>query len=400
MPFLTGYFKQKVEEWTEEVKTLSEYAKTRPHAAYAAFTHGLSSKWNYLLRVLDVDALSASDLLQPLESAICSQLIPALTGQNQPGDIVRELTALPVRLGGLGLTNPMSSYGQAREASEKITAPLVERVLHQDHRLTGCHIAQKHAKAEVRSTRRANQKKDALKLQGQFPVHMQRCMELAQEKGASSWLPALPIDSHGFALHRSAFRDALSLRYCWPLENLPSHCSCGHQFSIEHALSCPTGGFPSIRHNEVRDLTASLLTEVCHGVSTEPHLQSLSGEAMSHELANVEDGARLDVVVNGFWGGRFEKAFLDIRVFNPPNPSARSNRQTSLQAVYRRHEQEKKRQYDQHVREVEHATFTPLVLSSTGGMGKAATVFYQRLASMLGEKRGIQYSKTIGWLRC
>ena len=73
--------------------------------------------------------------------------------------------------------------------------------------------------------------------------------------------------------------------------------------------------------------------------------------------------------------------------------------QSSLQAVYRQHEQEK-RQYDQCVREVEHATFTPLVLSSTGGMGKAATVFYQRLASMLSEKRGIQYSKTIGWLRC
>ena len=254
------------------------------------------------MRVLDIDALSASDLLQPLESAICSQLIPALTGQNQPGDIIRELTALPVRLGGLGLTNPMSSYGQEREASEKITASLVERVLHQDHRLTGCHAAQKHAKAEVRSTRRANQKKDALKLMGQFPVHMQRCMELA--------------------LHKSAFRHALSLLYGWPLENLPSHCSCGHQFSIEHALSCPTGGFPSIRHNEVRDLTASLLTEVCHGVSTEPHLQSLSGEAMSHESANVEDGARLDVVANGFWGGRFEKAFLDVRVFNP---SARLN---------------------------------------------------------------------------
>ena len=75
----------------------------------------------------------------------------------------------------------------------------------------------------------------------------------------------------------------------------------------------------------MRDLTASLLTEVCHGVCTGPHLQSLSGEAMPHESANVEDGARLDVVANGFWGGRFEKAFLDVRVFNP---SARSNRQT------------------------------------------------------------------------
>ena len=55
-------------------------------------------------------------------------------------------------------------------------------------------------------------------------------------------------------------------------------------------------------HNEVRDMTASLLTEVCHGVSTEPHLQPLTGEAMPHRSANVEDGARLDVAVQFFWG--------------------------------------------------------------------------------------------------
>ena len=36
-------------------------------------------------------------------------------------------------------------------------------------------------------------------------------MEVSQEKGASTWLTALPINDHGFALHKSAFRDALSL---------------------------------------------------------------------------------------------------------------------------------------------------------------------------------------------
>ena len=41
----------------------------------------------------------------------------------------------------------------------------------------------------------------------------------------------------------------------------------------------------------------------------------------------------------GFWGGRFEKAFIDVRVFNP---SAQSNRHGSLSAIYRKHEQEKK----------------------------------------------------------
>ena len=138
-----------------------------------------------------------------------------------------------------------------------------------------------------------------------------------------------------------------------------------------------------MRHNEVRDITATLLTEVCHGVSTEPNLQPLSGESMSHRSAINESGVRLDIAMYGFWGGRFEKAFFEVRVFNP---STQSNRQGSLSSVYRKHEQEKRREYDQRVHEVEHATFTPLVLSTTGGMGRATTTFYKRLASMVAEK--------------
>ena len=121
---------------------------------------------------------------------------------------------------------------------------------------------------------------------------LQRSMELAQEKGASTWLTALPIEEHGFALHKAAFKDSLSLRYGWPLQNSPSHCSCGQPFSVEHALNCKTGGFPTVRHNKVRDITATLLTEVCHGVTIEPYLQPLSGESLAHRSAITEDGAR------------------------------------------------------------------------------------------------------------
>ena len=87
-------------------------------------------------------------------------------------------------------------------------------------------------------------------------------------------------------------------------------------------------------------------------------------------------------------------------MFGYLNSCARSNRQTSLQSTYRHHEQEKKRQYDQRIIEVEHSTFTPLVLSTTEGMGRAATTFYKRLAAMLSEKRDVPYSKMIGWIRC
>ena len=60
----------------------------------------------------------------------------------------------------------------------------------------------------------------------------------------------------------------------------------------------------------------------------------------------------------------------------------------------------KKRVYEQRVREVEHSSFTPLVLSATGGMGSEATTFFKRLASLLAEKWDSHYSSTLCWLRC
>ena len=53
-------------------------------------------------------------------------------------------------------------------------------------------------------------------------------------------------------------------------------CVCGKDFTLSHALSCPHRAFPIIHHNEVHDLTASLMTEVSHNVQVEPHLHALS----------------------------------------------------------------------------------------------------------------------------
>ena len=65
-------------------------------------------------------------------------------------------------------------------------------------------------------------------------------------------------------------------------------------------MSCPQGGFPSILHNEIRDITVDVLTEVCHGVSTEPCLQPVTGGRLAMRSANREDGARLDIVAENF----------------------------------------------------------------------------------------------------
>ena len=99
-----------------------------------------------------------------------------------------------------------------------------------------------------------------------------RLLEASLEKGASNWLSCLPFTEYGFNLNKQEFRDSLKLRYGWKLDNLPTTCPCGNDFSVSHAMSCKLGGFIHTHHNEVRDLTAGLLGEVCVDVSTETAL--------------------------------------------------------------------------------------------------------------------------------
>ena len=55
-----------------------------------------------------------------------------------------------------------------------------------------------------------------------------------------------------------------------------------------------------MRHNDLRDFTANLLTEVCPNVCIEQPVQTLTGELLSHDTSNSEDGARLDISTQGF----------------------------------------------------------------------------------------------------
>ena len=106
------------------------------------------------------------------------------------------------------------------------------------------------------------------------------------------------------------------IRYGWELNRLPENCECGTKFTIEHALSCKKGGFISLRHNRIRNLTATLLREVCHDVQVEPRLQTLTGETFDETTANITDEARADICGRGFWITG-QMVFYDVRVFNP-----------------------------------------------------------------------------------
>ena len=235
-----------------------------------AFTHGLVNKWTFLSRTIP----DAEALFEPLEEIIRTRLLPSLTGQNSCNDDLRDVVALPARLGGLGISNPCKPCSGHFHSSESITAPLTNLILQQSHSYPAeVKVEQIKAKNSTRNQIRSSEQRRAKDLQEKLPSSLQKSMSLAAEKGASTWLTTLPFEEHGFALHKGGFRDALCLRCGWQPSLLPSQRVCGKKFSVEHALNCPRGGFPSVRHNEVRDITADLLTEVYHGVGTEPHLQ-------------------------------------------------------------------------------------------------------------------------------
>ena len=103
-----------------------------------------------------------------------------------------------------------------------------------------------------------------------------------------------------------------------------------------------------------------------------------------HRSANIECGACFDVRAQGFWSIHYQQAYFDVCVFNP---LVATNHQSHLSACFRSHDHEKRRMYEQRVREVERGSFTPLAFSALGGMSGPTEITYKRLASLLAIKK-------------
>ena len=68
--------------------------------------------------------------------------------------------------------------------------------------------------------------------------------------------------------------------------------------------------------------------------------------------------------------------------------------------IYRMHENYKERMYSKRVTEIEQGTLTPLVFTTSGGMGKECLMYHSRLAELIASrKKGDIYSKTMAWIR-
>ena len=202
-------------------------------------------------------------------------------------------------------------------------------------------------------------------IKNSLTLKTQPAVEIASEKGASNWLTVIAIDEMGFTLNKGEFRDILKLKYYWEIADKPSICVCGDAFTVDHAMVCRRGGFIIQRHNELRDLEADMLSMVYNNVEIEPVLQELTGESLPSGTIRAPD-ARLEIHARGFWE-RQRSAIFHVRVCYP---NADSYRDLDLKQIYKQHENDKKRLHTQRVMDVEQGRFTPLVFTTTGGMGE------------------------------
>ena len=183
--FLEEYDGERVDEWVNEVTKLADFAISQPQACYAAFTFGLRHRWTYFLRTLR----DIAELLEPLERAINEVLIPAVTDHTVT-KVERDLLGLPVRMGGLGFTDPVVTSSSEYEASIKVTNPLVRRIVEQEHQSPDA--------SEIQTLSTRKQKDDCLserleQVKNSLPTKAKRAVGLATEKGSSNWLTVISL---------------------------------------------------------------------------------------------------------------------------------------------------------------------------------------------------------------
>ena len=390
--FRAEYVNSKIESWIQDVEQLSEIAKNEPQLAYSAYTKALSMRWGFLQRTIP----NTKEFFAPLEESIRTKLIPAIIGRNVT-EIERSIFSLPVRLGGLGIQNPCETADREYDNSTRITRNLTRLIVNQEKDLTNYDAAKmKSLISKMKSEKEEFFISKLDELQPAMSRTLKRYVEMACEKGAGVWLTALPLQSTGYVMNKQEFRDAICVRYGWSVPNTPAYCGCGEKNNLDHTLNCKLGGYVTMRHNNIRDLEASLLKEVCKDVRIEPEILPIGrNESNSTDSNNTAQKARLDVSAVGIWSS-MERTFLDVRVMHPNSPSYADK---TPEQLYAHHEQVKKKAYNHRIMHVDKGSFTPLIFSTTGGMGPEATKYHKRLAELIADKRGEKYPDVVNHIR-
>ena len=209
------YVKKKVEKWVKDVEELSEIALDEPQAALSGYTKALCHRWTFVMRTIQ----DTKDLFIPLEKCIREKFVPAIIGRNV-SDLHRRMLALPVRLGGLGIVNPVEIAEREYQTSLKITEELVDLIYRQETSLV--RLDKTKIKGRVDSLKVVKElrlKKELAEIMSEVDETTRESLQLVQEHGSGAWLTCLPIQQLGYAYSKQDFRDAVHLRYGWDIPN-------------------------------------------------------------------------------------------------------------------------------------------------------------------------------------
>ena len=131
--------------------------------------------------------------------------MPAILGREEISDELRDILNLPARMGGMGFLNPRAEAEKEYKNSILATSKLTEAIFNQDTQFQTDEESLKQVSKEIAKSKEKWWVEHKNKLQDGMRDETKQIIQLASEKGASTWLTSLPLKKYGFRLNKQQF---------------------------------------------------------------------------------------------------------------------------------------------------------------------------------------------------
>ena len=190
------------------MESLTEISKSQPRAAYVAFTKGFKSKFTYYLHTIE----SFEEYVDPIEELIHTSFLPSFFGRAKPlPEELKELVNLSSAQSGIGIRDLKRESLEQFNASLGITPPHVNSIVTQSSTNPAREVMEER-KHEINAQRRTATKSRIDRIDELLSPDLLQAVQQTRDKGASSWINAIPIEEYSLPLNKQEFRDSFCLR--------------------------------------------------------------------------------------------------------------------------------------------------------------------------------------------
>ena len=171
-----------IQRWVTGIERLAAIVTRFPHSAYAGLVSCLSAEWQYICRTVP----DVGPLLAPVEQALRTKFLPAITGLTGPIDNeLRTLLRNGVKTGGLAIQDPTTSAASLYSTSVNATSMLAGTLIRNEPININAHCnCVRAAGAAYQKTRRDGKVAFPVALMERSPSKVKKQMEHAAIAGA------------------------------------------------------------------------------------------------------------------------------------------------------------------------------------------------------------------------